>query len=500
MTIHGWTQTGNWDPANEPARQKSSGAYYTPDAVVRSLVSWAARRASDRMLDPACGDGRFLTAHANSVGVEQDPLACQAVHARAPGSLIHQGDFFAWAIETHERFDCAAGNPPFIRYQRFTGEIREAALRLCQRHGAKFSSLSSSWAPFMVATATLLKPGGRMAFVVPAEIGHAPYAAPVLEYMTRYFDHVQIIAVRDKLFPELSEDCWLLYAAGYGGHCDTLKFTALDHFAYSTKPPRESVDVSVAEWRLWNCRLRPFLLDPAARELYTIAAESKRSLRLGDVARVGIGYVTGSNDFFHLRPSQAERLGIPSRLLHPAVRNGKSLAGGCVDNKRVMAWMSADDPILLLRLSQDVDLPAPVRRYLDSDLGHEARETYKCRNRDPWYSVPDVTVPDGFLSYMSGDGPALVSNKAGCVCTNSVHAVHLTKGMSMSRLMKLWAEPVTSLSCEIEGHPLGGGMLKVEPREAARILLNDTAIRDDVDKRTLAEAVATLKRWRHYGK
>ncbi|MBX9736561.1 MAG: N-6 DNA methylase, partial [Phycisphaerales bacterium] len=163
------------------SNQKATGAYYTPDAVVRSLVSWATRRASDRMLDPSCGDGRFLVAHTNSVGVEQDSLACQAVHARAPGSLIHQGDFFAWASQTHERFDCAAGNPPFIRFQRFTGQVREAALRLCRRHGAEFSSLSSSWAPFMVATATLLKPGGRMAFVVPAEIGHAPYAAPVLE-------------------------------------------------------------------------------------------------------------------------------------------------------------------------------------------------------------------------------------------------------------------------------------------------------------------------------
>jgi len=70
------------------------------------------------MLDPACGDGRFLVAHPNSVGVEQDVDATHTVHEKTPGSLIHQGDFFAWAEETHERFDCAAGTPPFIRYQR----------------------------------------------------------------------------------------------------------------------------------------------------------------------------------------------------------------------------------------------------------------------------------------------------------------------------------------------------------------------------------------------
>ncbi|MGQ0629324.1 MAG: N-6 DNA methylase [Phycisphaerales bacterium] len=485
------------DKASVSAK-KATGAYYTPDAVVRSLVSWATRKTSDRMLDPACGDGRFLMAHPTSVGVEQDPLACQSVHSRAPGSLIHQGDFFAWAGQTHERFDCAAGNPPFIRYQRFAGEVREAALRLCQRHGAQFSSLASSWAPFLVATATLLKPGGRMAFVVPAEIGHAPYAAPVLEYMTKSFDRVQIIAVRDKLFPDLSEDCWMLYADGYGGHCDALRFTTLDHFTFAATPPRTGVTVTMAEWRKWNCRLRPFLLDTAAREMYTRATESGCAQRLGNVARVGIGYVTGANDFFHLRPSQAERLGITRRLLHPAVRNGKSLARGCVDEGRVTEWMTADDPVLLLRLPQDVDLPTPVRRYLDSEPGREARGTYKCRNRDPWYSVPDVTVPDGFLSYMSGAGPTLASNQAGCVCTNSVHAVHLAKGMSMARLMQLWAQPLTALSCELEGHPLGGGMLKIEPREAARIVLSDRAIRTEADKATFANAVTEMKRWRHY--
>ena len=46
-----------------------------------------------------------------------------------------------------------------------------------------------------------------MAFVVPAEFGHAPYATPLIEYFVGHFSVVQIVAVREKLFPELSEDC-----------------------------------------------------------------------------------------------------------------------------------------------------------------------------------------------------------------------------------------------------------------------------------------------------
>jgi adenine-specific DNA-methyltransferase len=43
-----------------------------------------------------------------------------------------------------------------------------------------------------------------MAFVVPAEIGHAPYAAPLLEFLVRRFAVVHVVACRRKLFPELA--------------------------------------------------------------------------------------------------------------------------------------------------------------------------------------------------------------------------------------------------------------------------------------------------------
>jgi tRNA1(Val) A37 N6-methylase TrmN6 len=203
-----------------PLSQKEAGAYYTPDPVVSSLISWAVRSEDDRLLDPSCGDGGFIAAHRNSVGIEQDLQATRIAMARAPWALVHEGDFFAWASETVERFECSAGNPPFIRYQNFKGGTRARAIELCARLGADFSGLASSWAPFLVATAGLLKLGGRMAFVVPAEIGHAPYAAPLLEHLIKRFSIVHIVAVREKLFPDLSQDCWLLYADGFGGRAD----------------------------------------------------------------------------------------------------------------------------------------------------------------------------------------------------------------------------------------------------------------------------------------
>jgi predicted RNA methylase len=483
----------------QPKTQKEVGAYYTFERIASSLVSWAVHSPHDRILDPSCGDGRFIAGHRNSVGIEQEKTAAAIAIDRAPWALVHEGDFFSWASNTTERFDCAAGNPPFIRYQLFNGEVREQALALCKAIGADFSGLASSWAPFLVATASLLKRGGRMAFVVPAELGHAPYAAPLLEYLIENFGRVKIIAVKDRLFPELSEDCWLLYAEEFGSRAAGIDLTILEKFVPADCPPRTSIRVSIAEWRdVWNRRLRPYLLPNPARELYRVAAESPGSRRFGDIASIGIGYVSGANDFFHLRASEIRRWGIPLNLLHPTVRNARALPPDSVTMATVERWKKADDPIFLLRLSKTIDLPREVKNYLDTEEGREARKSYKCRVRDPWYSVPDVQVPDYFLSYMSGLSPSLVRNAAKCTCTNSVHSVRISDRSAEPSLLQTWKTPFVQLSCELEGHPLGGGMLKLEPREATRVLLPAASLQRQLESAEIEGALSTMRSWRHY--
>lgn len=479
--------------------QKRSGAFFTPPDVSRALVAWACRKPTDRMIDPSCGDGQFLAFHRNSVGIEQNPISAHRAIARAPGALVHEGDFFTWATETGERFECAAGNPPFIRYQTFKGEMRRRALNLCLDLGARFSGLTSSWAPFIVATAGLLKPGGRMAFVVPAEIGHAPYAAPLLDYLVASFAKVQIVAVRQKLFPALSEDCWLLYTDGYGGQAETIDLTVAETFVPANSPPKPTVRIDLDEWRsVWNRRLRPYLLPASVRSLYTSALATPGTHRLAEFAAVGIGYISGDNDFFHLRPSDAKRLRIPSEFLQPSIRNGRVMPDKLITKATVEAWKRNDDQMLLLRLTKGQDLPRTIQDYLDSSAGRETRLGYKCRNRAPWYAVPDVQIPDFVMSYMSGRSVNLVANKAAVSCTNSVHSVRIRDRALAAKLLPAWSTSFVRLSCELEGHALGGGMLKLEPREAGRIVFPAAEAISAVHNDELAEAVSSLQRWRHY--
>jgi adenine-specific DNA-methyltransferase len=479
---------------------KQAGAYYTPEPVVRTLLSWAIRGERDRFLDPSCGDGRFIACHPTSVGIEQDPHAASTARNRAPSSVIHEGDFFTWAADARERFQAVGGNPPFIRYQTFRGETRNRALALCEQMGVSFSGLTSSWAPFIVAAAGLLEPGGNLAFVVPAEIGHAPYAAPVMNYLANHFGVVHIVAYREKLFPDLSEDCWLLSAQGFGARTDAFRMSLSERFSPIAELPKVFTSITVTEWRdVWNRRLRPYLLPTDARDLYRSVTKNPETVRLSQLARVGIGYVTGDNDFFHLRPSEAVRWELPQDILRPTVRRGEALPARRLTQSTVDRWWRNDDEILLLNLPKVGQLPPTVWRYLETREGKLARAAYKCRTRSPWYSVPDVQTPDFFLSYMAGRQAGLVRNDANCTCTNSIHAVNFTARDGAQRLSAVWDSKFVQLSCELEGHPLGGGMLKLEPREAANIVIPTSATISGLPTAIVDGALSVLRQWRHYG-
>lgn len=483
-------------------RQKLLGQYSTPRRVVAPLIRWLVRTPEDEFLDPSCGDGRFLELHQRATGVDACGDNCRRARAAAPWARVHRADFFHWATSTAERFDAVGGNPPFIRYQRFTGDTRAAALAIAASMGARLSGLTSSWAPFILAAASLLKPGGRLAFVVPAEIGHATYAKPLVEALCRHFEDVLVTAVREKLFPRLSEDVWLLYASGYGGDTKEVGLVVRDVFAPDEGCPEPDRRIPLSRWRAHSGRLRKFILPPSVLQLYEDAQSLPGTRRLGDLARTGVGYVTGANDFFHLTPSQVEFLGIPRSLTRVAVRKGEQLPDETVDRRAVREWLARDMAVLLLDLTGVNALPKAVREYLDSPQGQKARETYKCRMRDPWYVVPGIVAPDGFLTYMSGAEPALVWNDAGCVCTNSIHAVRLHRGLqetvSPRALQEAWSHPLSRLSQELEGHPLGGGMLKLEPREASKVLISvEPAEQIETSRALVMEGIEVARRWRH---
>jgi adenine-specific DNA methylase len=341
--------------------------------------------------------------------------------------------------------------------------------------GVTISELASSWVPFIIHSSSLLAEGGRLAMVVPAEIGHARYAQPLLDYLRRSFRSVTFLTFQKRLFPDLSEDTLLLLAESKGNHSARFLWKDFEHAGALKDLPLGVAQIAgsrrleTSELADGAQRLIEQFLPKRARDLYAALKRAHLTRPLGEIADVGIGYVTGDNSFFHVNDATIREYQIPEKFLKRAVRRGRSLTGlqYTYDD-----WERADSSYLL-NIGDNTQLPAGIQRYLETGVEKGVTKGFKCRTRKPWFRVPHVYRPDAFLSYMSGHSPRLVANEADAVAPNTLHVLRLHANSMMNRgaLATLWQTSLTQLSAEIEGHPLGGGMLKLEPTEAERVLV-----------------------------
>jgi len=464
--------------------QKTFGAFYTDERVARTIVDWAVRRPDDRVLDPSCGEGVFLSAALERLqsigsrgpeiwGVDIDEEAVKAAKAQTTNFSLVKADFFSLKAGDLPWFDAVVGNPPFIRYQSFNGTSRASALARAKEAGVDLPQLASSWAPFLVHAVSFLKKGGRLGMVVPAELGHAQYARQVLHFLLRKFGRIQVRIFREKLFPELSEDTALLLCEEFENPCSWLSVAILKNIEQCEAERSIEHPVDIEAIRTGRVKLSHYLLSPRARHLYEYLAKEKQVVALGAAADVGIGYVTGHNDFFHLSSEECRRWRISKSFLRPAVLSLAGAKGAVIRRTdwRDLAQEGKKCYLFCVPATDEETLPRSVRQYLKHGRTLEVPERFKCRVREVWYSVPHVRVADAFLSYMSGQGPRLVGNGAVLVAPNTLHLVRFDKGWNAWSFITGWHSSLTKLSCELEGHALGGGMLKLEPSEAEEVLV-----------------------------
>jgi adenine-specific DNA-methyltransferase len=433
------------------------------------------------VLDPSCGDGAFLAAAAARLGqlgsssprlygIDVSADALRDARQRARNAELVLSDFFDLTPDCVAEFDCVVGNPPYIRYQTFNGDSTSKGHLRAMEAGVELPRLASSWAPFVLHSARFLRPGGRLAMVMPSELGHASYAKDVLRFLVQHFRNVTIEMFRDKIFGGLGQSTVLLLCNGYGEICRKFVVGSADNLQSEGRDER-SVDIEAI--KSGKFRLNNYLLPEKVLSLYAALGKHPRVHRLGEVADVGIGYVTGANDFFHLSDEERGQWKINSKFLRPALLNLRSVEGIQFRHEDWLIRRKAGEKVHLLALPavEKESLPEPVQHYLRLGKINAVADRYKCRKRKFWYVVPNVRVADAFLSYMSGEMPHFVSNPAGLVAPNTVHLLRFLDGCNPNSYAAAWRNSLTKLSCELEGHALGGGLFKLEPSEAERILV-----------------------------
>jgi len=481
----------------ERRQRKSLGAFYSPQSLVAPMVSWAITRADQEVLDPSCGDGVFLESAALRLrhlgaapqqaasllhAVDLNPEAARVTRDRLSSALglpfdnVRLESFFALTppgalFGPPNGVDVVIGNPPYIRYQEFAGGARLEALERATHAGVQLSRLASSWAHFVAHAIAFLRPGGRLALILPAELIHTTYAAPLREHLRRSFEEVHIISFRQSVFPEVQAEVVLLLAAGKGSGAGRLGLAEVEAGADLADLAAVLASAEVFAQGLDSEKWIPgYTAHPGA---VTLDHLQERGLLgpLGEVGKANIGFVSGANEYFVLTPEEADRWRLPEASLRPALVRARQIPGLQVTTAEMALARSQGERCLLWLPRERLSRSEQVYVRRGEDLGYAER--YKCRVRSPWFRVPGVTTPDAFLTYMSDVVPRLCLNQAQVVSSNTLHNIRLPRIPAGLRkaFVTAFYNSATLLSCERVGRSYGGGVLKLEPSEADRILV-----------------------------
>lgn len=474
--------------------RKARGAFFTPDAIAEFVTNWAVRSSSDRVLEPSCGEAAFLTQavgrlrqlqvaegaleatpRVDGVEIHHASAAEAARIIRAAGGepRIQTSDFFL--VDPEPTYTAVIGNPPYIRYQDFSGDARARSREAALRAGVNMSGLASSWAAFTVHSSLMLRKGGRLGLVVPAELLSVNYAAEVRRFLFERFAHVDLVLFTERVFPEVQEEVVLLLADGYeeGGTKHASIYQAQnaaalsDTLAATTWTPSDPSD----KWT-------PSLLSPAALGVYSTLLRDGDFTALETWGDTTLGMVTGNNKYFSLSPQKVGDLGLTTSDLIKLSPPGSSHLRGLTFSSE--AWRALGSKGSATYLFRPGDSPSNAARdYIAAGEATSVHTAYKCRVRKTWWQVPLVKPADLFLTYMNADTPRITTNEAKALHLNSVHGIYLRpehRSLGRSLLPVAALTSMTLVGAETVGRSYGGGMLKIEPREADRLPVPSPAV------------------------
>lgn len=493
---------------NESPR-KLRGGYYTPPDLAAFLARWVLEVEPRRILEPSCGDGAFFEALAAcGTGTLGGVVGCEIVAAEAAVARsratalgkatvsIHATDFLDWHLRAGDRqiFDGVLGNPPFVRYQYLDATLQARAERIFARHRLPFTRHTNAWVPFVIASIARLRPGGRLAMVVPAELLHVLHAQSLRSFLIEQCSRIVVVDPDDLWFEEALQGTVLLLAekARPGEPRGRLAVVPVAARDFARESPRalltgaEFVDGSELP-RKWM----PALLTPRERSLLDAVRRISAVHELGSVAVVDVGIVTGANHFFLVPDATVDEFEL-HRWAHPMFGRSEHARGVVFDRRahEENRRLGLPSHFLWFGPRPADDFPESVQRYLRSGEHQGLHRRYKCRIRTPWYNVPSVSAaPVGMLK-RSHDFPRLTLNRMKVLTTDTAYRVRPSR-TSASRLVLGFVNSLTALSAELEGRHYGGGVLELVPSEIERVLvpLGDAP----------AGGLARLDRWMRSG-
>ncbi|MBL7826229.1 MAG: class I SAM-dependent methyltransferase, partial [Saprospiraceae bacterium] len=392
----------------QASAEKLRGGFYTPETIAEFILRWGINGSTDfDILEPSCGDGVFLEQlakynfkYGSITAIELDEIeAGKANKIDLVNKQIINADFHTFCNNTQKRFDLVIGNPPYIRYQFFDRIQQAEAGDIFIKAGLTYSKLTNAWVSFVVGSSLLLKDqGGRIGFVLPAEILQVSYAQQLRTFIAYFYNKINIISFEKLVFPDIQQEVVLLLCEKNDSKEHNIEHIELrDANELKTldvarlKSPKKKIDFKSNKWTF-------YFLNQEEIDFLENIAKDRNIPTLGKFANVEVGITTGSNDFFTVPLEIVEAYDLHD-YAKPMV--GRSVQVNSVVfseedwNKNRNSQARAH--LLTFPDGKNLNRKNGAVKYIEYGESKGIHKGYKTGIRDDWFVVPSLKVSDALF-------------------------------------------------------------------------------------------------------
>lgn len=471
-------------------RRKLLGQFMTPPRIASLMARWVLGCNPRTILDPAVGLGIFpwtifrLRRNVEVQGIDIDPEMSAAAAAFVPELKTTTTDFLSMPdLETYDGIIC---NPPYVRHH--VTKLPEELFDRCSLIvGERLSRLTNIYALFLIEITRRLTNGGRAAVITPSEYLNADFGVAVKRYLVErgflsgmvIFDHAAevfgdalttaSIALIESPTHASPRDLRLFRVSDTDGVTQLEEELASNGRFLKHPEPVEGCPASVAT-HYASVSLAPSLLDPHSKWHFLGLAEPQvNGSTLGDYVRCCRGIATGANDFFTIRPSEAEAFGLPPECLIPCITKSAHVPGNYFTENDLARLITANKRVFLVDTAAD---HSAVKDYLALGKSRGVHNRYLPAHRNPWYALEKREPAPLWVTVFGRGGFRFISNHTRALNLTTFHCIYphrLPPGISIDELASLLSGERCRQAIQEQMRVYGGGLGKLEPCDVLRI-------------------------------
>jgi predicted RNA methylase len=484
----------NLDAETPRSERTRLGQFSTPPRIARDLMKYVSEcvspRVKIRFLDPAFGTGSLYSALLwafkeskidCAVGYEVD-LSIQekskGIWKNSPVIIYHK-DFTSVQApsELRKKANLIVCNPPYVRHQKMLLDekvrLQEAAF---ESTGIRLNLRTGLYGHFMLLAHSWMAKNALAGWLVPGELMDTDYGRKIREYLLTSV-HLFRIHRYDSFSRQIKGAMVSSIAVWFRNRRPSKNHRVSFTRGGTLANPKQSWSTPASEL---------LALHKWPRFKHSVRISRRPTKALSDYFIIKRGIATGANSFFILPFEKASKLGIsmkfamhilpkPSEIQEDTILTDK--AGAPIVNQK-MILVTCNLPEQTVRNEHP-----KLWEYLRIGIENRIDQRYLCSGRTPWYSqetrdsapllIPCLAAKNGG----SRRKFRFILNHSKAIATNSYLMLYPKESLvsmldSIDDFTKVLWEVLNSIPQSVlrnAGREYGGGLLKIEPKELARV-------------------------------